>query len=184
MVINLLSKTCDDQKERALEVATTALTTDIPDTEAARSTASWKLEAAMRFASENAAGSLSPVSRHPAAAWQALPAPALLLIGSHMTSSCVASVRMVCKAWAAQLCEVLKEATPCPYPLLAHNVADKDGQDRCCCCYHDFAVSRAEVLAFTPCFDYLHSLPARLVLGVAGDMIEASCLSWTLTPMF
>lgn len=36
---------------------------------------------------------------------------------------------MVCKAWAAHLGEVIQEAAPSTFPLLAHQMARKDGED-------------------------------------------------------
>ena len=63
-------------------------------------------------------------------AWECLPAPALVLIGSSLPQQDVVMLRMVCKAWAAHLGEAVKEAAPSPYPLLAHKTIRKEGMHR------------------------------------------------------
>lgn len=69
-----------------------------------------------------------PDSHQEAEAWDALPAPALILIGSYLPSSTLATVRLVCTTWAAHLGELLKEAAPSTFPLLAYQMACKDGE--------------------------------------------------------
>lgn len=60
-------------------------------------------------------------------AWDCLPAPALVLIGKSLPQHDVVMLRLVCKAWAVHLGEVLTEAAPSPYPLLAHKTIRKEG---------------------------------------------------------
>lgn len=60
-------------------------------------------------------------------AWDALPAPALVQIGSSLPQHNAVVLRLVCKAWATHLGDVLTEAAPSPYPLLAHEAACNAG---------------------------------------------------------
>lgn len=65
------------------------------------------------------------------AAWDALPAPALIMIGTHLPGSSLAAVRLVCKRWAAHLSESLTETVPSAFPMLAHQSSQKDGELAC-----------------------------------------------------
>ena len=60
-------------------------------------------------------------------AWDALPAPALVQIGSSLSQHDAVMLRLVCKSWATHLGDVLTEAAPSPYPLLAHQAACNAG---------------------------------------------------------
>lgn len=66
-------------------------------------------------------------------AWDALPAPALVQIGSSLPQHDAVMLRLVCKAWATHLGDVLTEAAPSPYPLLAHEAACTAGMQMPAC---------------------------------------------------
>lgn len=66
-------------------------------------------------------------------AWDALPAPALVRIGSSLPQHNAVMLRLVCKAWATHLGDVLTEAAPSPYPLLAHEAACNAGMHLFAC---------------------------------------------------
>ena len=63
---------------------------------------------------------------HPRA-WDGLPAPALVQIGRSLSHHDAVMLRLVCKAWATHLGDVLTEAAPSPYPLVSHEAARKAG---------------------------------------------------------
>ena len=73
-----------------------------------------------------------------ACTWGDLFAPALLIIGSSLPQQDAVMLRLVCKAWAGHLGEVVTEAAPAPYPLHAHETVRKPGMHLTsppCCLY-------------------------------------------------
>lgn len=73
------------------------------------------------------AGSASTNTHSNPGGWGGLPAPALVQIGSSLPQHDAVMLRLVCKAWATHLGDVLTEAAPSPYPMLAHQTARKAG---------------------------------------------------------
>lgn len=124
VVLDLLSESGDSKAERVPNRALASLTIAMLDTELVSNISSLKVVAA-HSAWEGSAG--SPNSKA-TKAWDALPAPALVLIGDCLPSGSLTSARMVCKAWASHLSEVLKDAAPVMFPMLAHQMARKDGE--------------------------------------------------------
>ncbi len=128
VVLDLLSESGDSKAERVPNNALASLTIAMLDTELVTNISSLKVVAAhstLDTAWEGTAGSPSPKATK---AWDALPAPALVLIGGYLPSGSLASARMVCKAWVSHLSEVLKDAAPVMFPMLAHQMARKDGE--------------------------------------------------------
>lgn len=66
-------------------------------------------------------------------AWDSLPAPAIVRIGTSLPQHTVVMLRLVCKAWATHLGDVLTEATPSPYSVLAHETARSAGMNLLTC---------------------------------------------------
>ena len=83
-------------------------------------------------------GSAEAKSQVTPEAWDALPAPALVQIGSSLLQHNAVMLRLVCKAWATHMSDVLTEAAPSPYPLLAHEAACNAGMKLhlAACCLH------------------------------------------------
>lgn len=84
-------------------------------------------------ATESLSGSAEAQTQVPPEAWDALPAPALVQIGSSLPQHNAVMLRLVCKAWATHLSDVLTEAAPSPYPLLAHEAACNAGMIQPAC---------------------------------------------------
>lgn len=135
VVFDLLSESIDSQAESLSDVAVATITDGMSDVELVTRLAQPKpvaIHADTGRARENTGGSSKCSADSPTHTvvkpWDALPAPALVLIGGYLPSNCLASVRMVCKAWAAHLSEVLEVAMPSTFPLLAHQMACKGGE--------------------------------------------------------
>ncbi|DBA85851.1 hypothetical protein WJX77_011838 [Trebouxia sp. C0004] len=129
VVLDPLSESGDSKAERVPNNALASLTIAMLDTELVANVSSLKVVAAhsvLDTAWEGSAGSPIPKATK---AWDALPAPALVLIGGYLPSGSLAPARMVCKAWASHLSEVLKDAAPIMFPMLAHQMASKDGNN-------------------------------------------------------
>lgn len=69
--------------------------------------------------------------------WDGLPAPAVVQIGSSLAQHDAVMLRLVCKAWATHLGDVLTAAAPSPYPVLAHQTARKAGPKLTLCWLHN-----------------------------------------------
>lgn len=62
-------------------------------------------------------------------AWDSLPAPAIVQIGTSLPQHTAVMLRLVCKAWATHLGDVITEAAPSPYSVLAHETAGSAGMN-------------------------------------------------------
>ena len=83
--------------------------------------------AALHSVSSSSHVQQSVATQQQTAAWDALPAPALILVAAQLPRSSLPIIRMVCKAWAGHVTEVLTETMPSAYPSLAHEATRKDG---------------------------------------------------------
>ncbi|DBB06974.1 TPA: hypothetical protein ACH3X3_009624, partial [Trebouxia sp. C0006] len=129
VVLDLLSESGDSKAERVPSKALASLTIAMLDTELVTKISSLKVVAAHTILDTAWEGSAGSPSSKATKAWDALPAPALVIIGEYLPSSSLAAARMVCKAWASHLSEVLKEAAPVMFPMLAQQMARKDGNN-------------------------------------------------------
>ncbi len=126
--LDLLSESGDSKGERVPNKALASLTIAMLDTKLVTNISSLKVVAAHTVPDTAWEGSAGSPSSKVTKAWDALPAPALVIIGDYLPSGSLAAARMVCKAWASHLSEVLKEAAPVMFPMLAHQMARKDGE--------------------------------------------------------
>ena len=127
-MLDLVSESGDSKAERVPNKALASLTIAMLDTELVTDISSLKVVAAHTVLDTAWEGSAGSPSSNATKAWDALPAPALVLIGVYLPSGSLASARMVCKAWASHLSEVLKDAAPVMFPMLAHQMARKHGE--------------------------------------------------------
>ena len=91
-----------------------------------------KSAAALLFGSSSTQQSLE--AQPQAAAWDALPAPALILVAAQLPRSSLPCIRMVCKTWAEHVTEVLTETMLAPFPSTAYEASQKDGELMCMLC--------------------------------------------------
>jgi len=176
-----LSESGDSKAERVPNKALASLTIAMLDTELVTNISSLKVVAAHTILDTAWEGSAGSPSSKVTKAWDALPAPALVIIGEYLPSSSLASARMVCKAWASHLSEVLKEAAPVMFPMLAHQMARKDGEQ--CVHMQSFLVLPA---AFNMHL-YLSVLTAAMlakVLTATHDVCIALCIPAHLMIVF
>ena len=181
VVLDLLSESGDSKAERVPSKALASLTIAMLDTELVTKISSLKVVAAHTILDTAWEGSAGSPSSKATKAWDALPAPALVIIGEYLPSSSLAAARMVCKAWASHLSEVLKEAAPVMFPMLAQQMARKDGEQ--CVHMQSFLLLPAALNMHL----YLSLFTAQMLakgLTATHDVCIASCIHAHLMIVF